>query len=120
MGCNIQRLLQRLIGRLPVSSSGLGVTKDSEKTGPISTNICLEVGETATSCFGCFLEATSPDQDSGQFGAALRDHLSITNSDVHLQRFLEIGNARVPLLKTPLGDRKVRQHVSPFSHVDIC
>src|SRR5467141_801188 len=108
MGRNVQRLAQRLIGRLPASSSGLGLTEDSEKTRPASAKIRLEVGEPATSRFGCFRGATGPNQNNGQLGTAARDHLPIIESDVDFERFTEIGNCRFPSFKTSLGSRTVR------------
>ena len=90
----------------------------SEKTRPVSANVCLKVSEPATCCFGCFLEAASPDKGIGQLGKASPDHLSIAEIDVNFERFTEIGQRRVPSFKTSLGHRKARQQLSPLSWVN--
>src|SRR4029077_3635843 len=102
------------------ASDGVGLTEHSQKTRPIGANICLKVAETATSCFGCFFQTTFPDEDRGQLGTAPRDQLSITESDVDFERFIEIGKRDVPSFKTSFGSRDANQQVSPFSHVNIC
>src|SRR4030088_3118353 len=108
------------MSRLVDTSGRVGLPEDSEKTRPAGTNICLKIPETAMSCFGCFVQATSPDKDSGQLGRAPRDHLPIAESDVDFERFIETGKCDVPSFKTSLGNRYADQQVSPFSHVNIC
>ena len=70
LGCNVQRFPQRLVGRLIDSSGCERLREGSEKTRPVSANIRLKVSKPATSCFGCFLEAASPDKGIGQLGKA--------------------------------------------------
>jgi hypothetical protein len=134
---NIQRLPQRLIFRLeacdreleccvqafpqpftgwPIARrGGVSLPEGDEKARPVSADLSLKVGESATSCFGCFLEAASPDKSIGQLGKALADLLPIIEIDENFERLTEIGKCRIPSFKTSLGDRKARQQVSPFS-----
>jgi hypothetical protein len=65
----------------------------------------MKVDETAMSRFGCLRGATGPKEDSSQLGTTRRDHLSITESDVDFERFIETGKCDVPSFKTSLGNR---------------
>src|SRR5260370_11358420 len=108
------------MSRLVVSSGCVGLPEASEKTRPVCANICLKIPETATSCFGCFLQATRPDKYRGQLVASPRDHLTITERDVDFERFIQICKRDVPSFKTSLGKRNTRQQVRPLCHVNTC
>ncbi len=77
LGCHIQRFLQRLVGRLIACCGSVGVPEGSEKTRPVSANICLKVGEPATSYLDCFLAATSPGKGIGQVGKSFSRSLRL-------------------------------------------
>ena len=96
---------------------GQGVPQGSGKTRPVSANICLAVSKPATSCYGRFLEAASPEKAIDQLGKAASHYLPTTELDVNFQRFTEIGKYRSPSLKTALGHRKARQQVSSLRYV---
>src|SRR5215831_2284956 len=87
MGGNVERFLHSLMGQLPASGGGLGLTEDSEKTRQVCAHIPMKVREPATRRLYCVLRATSPDENRGQLGTAPRDHLPITKSDVEVERF---------------------------------
>src|SRR5580704_1112112 len=106
------------MGRLVTCGLCEGLAEVSEKAHPIRADICLKVSEPSPSCFGCFLEATSPDKGIGQLDKAFPDHLPISEIDVNFERFTQVDKCRVPSFKTSLGHRKARQQVSPFSQVN--
>ncbi len=118
LGCNVKRFPQRLISRLIACGGSAGVREGSEKTHPVNANIGHKIGESATSCFGRFVEATSPNKSIGQLDKASSDHLAIIEVDVNFDDLTEMGKCRVPLIKTSLGPRKARQQVGPFPYAN--
>src|ERR1700682_1604998 len=118
LGCNVQRFPQCLVGRLIDSGRCKRLREDSEKTRPVSANLCRKVRKPAPCCFGCFLEAASPDRGGGQLGKASPDHRAIIEVYVNFEHFTQMGYRRVPLIKPSLGHRQARQQVSPLSWVN--
>jgi len=116
--CNVKRFPQRLMGRLITYGGCASVPEGSEKTHPISADISPKVGESATSCWDCFVEATSPYKSIGQLDKASPYHPAIIEVDVNFNYFTEMGKCRVPLIKTSLGHRKARQQVGPFPYAN--
>src|SRR5580704_13991038 len=107
------------MSRLVVSGSCVSLSEAGEKTGPIGADILSKVRETTPGRLDSLLQVPSPDKYRGQLVGSSRDHLTIIESDVDFERFIQIRKGNVPSLKASLGKRDARQQVSPFPRVGI-
>ncbi len=76
LGCNVQRFPQCLFGRL-IGSGRLhsACARVAKRRARSALTSRLKVSKPAPCCFGCFLEAASPDRGIGQLVKASPDHL---------------------------------------------
>src|SRR5579862_489982 len=116
--CELHCFPEGLVRRLITLGPSQGLAQPIENKHPGNANFPIKVCEAATSRLDCLRETASQDERVGQLAKAFPDHLAIAEADGDFDYFAEIGQRRVPSLKTRLRNREPGQKLGPFFRAD--